>query len=126
MSALGVTLGTLASTAGGNSFVDSSAGLSSEQLEKIKKLKLNEWKKTIMESVEKCNKEKMADECKVGNLIKSKTRSIVDRIQMDNYSRAKSNEILCLSKVEAKVIVMARYHMLLCKKNFKKMLNNFN
>ena len=41
MSALGVSLDILASTAGGNSLIGSSAGLSSEQLKKIKRLERN-------------------------------------------------------------------------------------
>ena len=51
--------------------------------------------------------------------IKSKTANILKQIETKNYERKANKEIIESNKLDARTIIMARYGMLLCGKNYK-------
>ena len=53
-----------------------------------------------------------------GNRLETKTMTIIDRLDHDDYQRKPLDEILDLSALETRALVMGRYGMLNCKANF--------
>ena len=88
----------------------------------IKGQPVNEWKRRVSTQIEKKNKERMLQEChKVidgRNIPKSKTSTIVDKRNDPNYTRKPATEIMCMNKHETRTLIMSRYGMLECGKNF--------
>ena len=92
-------------------------------LQVIKNLTRNEWTKKVNKAVEKNNKDQLLDDLhktELGIIIrKTKTASIVDLIEKPDYQRKPLPEIMKCSKVESKAIIMGRFGMLECGKNYK-------
>ena len=92
-------------------------------LDTIKDKREAEWKKEVKEACERRNKEIMIEECRKkernGTVIKTKTKTIFDKLQCNEYKRQLIQGITKLNKVKAKAIIMARYGMLECKNNYK-------
>ena len=69
------------------------------------------------------NKKRLKDDChKTENgmtIAKTKTRHILGHINHPQYQRRPLPEILQLSKTETKALIIARFKMLECGKNFK-------
>ena len=92
-------------------------------LNEIKRIPTNEWKKMIGALTETKHKERLIAECiKTDNgyeTIKTKTKTIHEEITKSTYKRALRPELLHFSKYETKTIIIARYGMLECGMNYK-------
>ena len=93
------------------------------QMQEISSLRKIEWKNKVRVAIEKSNTQRLLDEChkyEQGEKIrKTKTAHIVDAIMSTGYQRAISNELLKCNRTETKAIMIARFRMLECGKNFK-------
>ena len=82
-----------------------------------------EWKNKVKKSVEELNKNRLHEDCHTnvnGTMVrKSKTAHIIDRIENPSYQRKPLGEILQLTKKETKTLIIARFRMLECGRNFK-------
>ena len=82
-----------------------------------------EWTRIVRAVIESKNLERLKDQCykNTGDerTIKTKTASIIPIILDQNYKREPQYTILKTSKQESKTIIMARYGLLECGKNFK-------
>ena len=89
----------------------------------IKNTPFPHWKNYVIAALEKRHKERLLEDChkkEHGQPIpKTKTTSIIDEINNVNYKRKPCNEIMSCNKAECKAIIMARYGMLECGRNFK-------
>ena len=94
-----------------------------ENFDTIKNIPTAVWKAKVATAVEKANRQKLIDNChkKEGDMIvpKTKTQSIVKHLEGTNYIRAPINEILSLSKIDCKSLIISRFGMLECGVNFK-------
>ena len=81
------------------------------------------WKAEVYVAAEKLNKQKLLEDCygtKNGcREAKTKTKMIVKELECNTYDRKKTEHLLKLTRSEMKCIIMARYGMLMCGKNFK-------
>ena len=79
--------------------------------------------KSIPTLIEQMNIKRINDECHkktdVSTTPKTKTISIIEQINAPYYERGTHDELKQLTKHEFKTIVMARFRMLQCGKNFK-------
>ena len=93
----------------------------------IKQISHNEWRSKVQSSIEKRHKERLHTECleTTDGVTKEKTKtaSILTHITNANYKRQPQQEILKTTKHEAKTIIIARYGMLQCGKNFGGTMN---
>ena len=93
----------------------------------IKNMSYNEWKNKVKIVIDKKNKERLQEDChetsKGTTKEKTKTKTILTRITEEGYKRQPRPEILRTTKHEAKTIVIARYGMLQCGKNYKGTMN---
>ena len=93
------------------------------QFDEIKIISKPEWTKRIKTVIETKNLERLKILCykSIGEeqILKTKTSSIVPVITEQNYKREPQYTILRTSKQETKSIIMARYGLLECGKNFK-------
>ena len=90
----------------------------------IKNTNKNEWTNKVNEAIEKSNKKRLLEDLhtmKEGNISarKTKTAFIVDSIEKTDYNRKPLSEIMHFSKRETKTIIIARYGMLECGRNYK-------
>ncbi len=89
----------------------------------VKAFTHNQWKNTVKTQIEKENLRKLKEDLhKTENGTqrpKKKTESIVQLIQIPHYQRKPRKEILELSRHETKTLIIARYGMLECGKNYK-------
>ena len=90
----------------------------------IKNTTHNTWKYKVHKEIEKKNKIRLSEECH--DIIdegitkeKTKTASIIRKLAEAEYKRQIQPEILKTTKHEAKTILIARYGMLQCGKNYK-------
>ena len=88
---------------------------------RLKPIKI--WRNEVREAAEKINNQLLINECHKTNngdrCEKTKTKTIVKIINCPKYNRQSyESAIMTLSKNDAKTIVMARYGMLACGKNF--------
>ena len=92
-------------------------------LQEIKQIPHPEWKRRVKTSIESKNLERLINACykKEGDnqIIKTKTASIIPIITNSDYKRQPQNNILMTSKTETRTIIMARYGVLECGKNYK-------
>ena len=92
-------------------------------LQDIKCLSKNEWTKKVDKAIEKNNKDRLLEDLhKTEEGIrrrKTKTSPIVDSIENPEYHRKPLSEIMKCSKRETRTIIMARFGMLECGKNYK-------
>ena len=93
----------------------------------IKNMSHNEWKTKVQIAVDKKNKERLHEDCHetTNGTTKGKTKtiSIVKQLADKEYRRQPQPEILKTTKHEAKTIIIARYGMLQCGKNYKGTMN---
>ena len=93
----------------------------------IKEMPRLEWVRKVKIAIESINLKRLKDIChkKVGENqeIKTKTASIVPIIMGHTYKREPQHTILRTTKHETKQIIIARYGLLECGKNFKGTLN---
>ena len=91
--------------------------------EEIRRQRPNEWKNNVRKDFEHKNKLRLIEECysKINgqDVPKTKTASILERLRDPAYIRNPLKEIMTLSKHETKSLIIARYGMLECGKNFK-------
>ena len=81
------------------------------------------WKNEVKTACEKRNIELLKHECqsvRSGSVKdKTKTKSILINLNDENYTRSSESNILKMSKLKARAIIMTRYGMLDCAKNFE-------
>ena len=74
-------------------------------------------------AIEERNRERLkADLYKRENgaeILKTKTKTILDKLTSTNYVRGLESEFIMTTKTEAKSLIIARYGMLECGQNFK-------
>ena len=89
----------------------------------IKNLPYSEWKNKVKSAIEKKNTARLNEECyKQVNGVrtrKTKTATIADKIADRNYKHKPQKELIYATKQETKTMIIARYGMLECGKNFK-------
>ena len=92
-------------------------------LEEIKVLRKSEWSNRVKNVIEEENVKRLLQEChKIVNgeeTIKTKTAFIVENVRRDNYQRTPATELIKYNKKEAKTIIIARFGMLECGKNYQ-------
>ena len=97
--------------------------------ETIKSTTLNDWKRKVKNEIEKKNTERLKQELhkkdKESSTLKTKTASIAKHISEQSYYRKPQQEILGCTKHETKTLIIARYGMLQCGKNFKGSMSEF-
>ena len=93
-----------------------------DNFEQIRNTRTNDWRNKVKEATEKKHKERLLEDChKMQNgqsIIKTKTAHIVCTLKGATYKREPQKEVLQLSKKEIKILIVARYHMLECGRNF--------
>ena len=89
----------------------------------IKRIPSAVWKSQVTMATEKKHKSELIDRCYKQengiNIAKTKTSSILPELEDDSYKRKPIQEILSLTKKECKALIIARYGMLECGKNFR-------
>ena len=89
----------------------------------IKNTHPNIWKTTVKKKVEKKNLSRLQQEChkQVNGIVteKTKTKSLIARLSDPMYKREALKEITNTTKQEAKTIMITRFGMLECGKNFR-------
>ena len=92
-------------------------------MEKIKEKTKPVWKREVRKAVEKTNRKRLEDECHEttpeGKRVKSKTSYVHKKLIEDNYQRKPMYPIAALNQIEAKTLILARFRMLECGKNFR-------
>ena len=83
----------------------------------------NEWKRRVKFAVESESRARLKQDCykKDGNDLveKTKTKSLIAKINNNEYTRSPDEELLQMTRQETKTILMARFGMLQCGVNFK-------
>ena len=81
------------------------------------------WKNIVSLVIEEENLKRLQSECyKTEDGIKvpkTKTHTIIDKISNEEYKRSPEHELLHMTKHETKTVIIARYGMLECGKNYK-------
>ena len=89
----------------------------------IASIRPNSWKNAVKLVIEQKNKERLKDDLyKYENgteILKTKTKSILEKLSNPLYSRKPDEEIVYTTKYETKTILIARYGMLECGPNFE-------
>ena len=89
----------------------------------IKSHSKGEWTNKVKTAIELENKRRLIQDChKIvdgASIRKTKTAHIVDKIEDLGYRRTPANELMSLNKKETKTLLIARYGMLECGKNFQ-------
>ena len=89
----------------------------------IKSKSRPQWKKEVETAVDSINREKLRDQCyetKAGvTKAKTKTAFLIKEIDSEHYKRDLMEPIQRLNRYETKVLMLSRFHMLECGKNFK-------
>ena len=92
-------------------------------LQEIKSQRKTEWTRRVKIAIENENTRRLIEEChKIENGVekrKTKTAHIIDLIKDPEYRRTRANELNECNKSETKTILIARFGMLECGKNFK-------
>ena len=91
--------------------------------QEVKTTPAPEWKRKVKTSIETKNLERLIDLCHKqegeNKKVKTKTANIVPVITSRNYKRIPDHSILRTSKHETRTIMLARYGVLECGKNYK-------
>ena len=91
--------------------------------ETIKSMTQRQWGNLVKEKVEATNRRRLYDDCHKTvdgiRVVKTKTSSIPNNLLPHNYTRKPCDEILQCTKQETKTIIIARFGMLDCGRNFK-------
>ena len=92
-------------------------------MEKIKEKPYRAWKRMVHDAVERANLKKLQEECyettSEGKKIKTKTSYAQKKISETGYQRKPMYPINTLNQIEAKTLILARFRMLECGKNFR-------
>ena len=97
--------------------------------EKIRTKTKGEWKNMVKEAVDRKNKSKIVDDCteqtEQGTKVKTKTSYIHTALTNAEslYKNEPLNEIINMSKLQTRTVVIARNGMLECGSNFKGTMN---
>ena len=94
-------------------------GLDKNWLE-IKTMPLSQWKRMVITATECKNTEKLIDMCSGRNGDKMKTLKLLEKLKSKDYARGPCMGTLKSSKSQARLRLMATYHMLDCRSNFKR------
>ena len=94
-----------------------------ENFDRIKSKSRQQWKKEVEARVEKINQNRLRDECYETKMrvskAKTKTTFVLEYVDSDQYKRDFMDPIQKLNRYEAKVLILSRFHMLECGKNYK-------
>ena len=94
-----------------------------EDLDEIRKKTIGEWNCQVTATIERENKERLLQMCHKNEdgiqVPKTKTETIVKKLENNQYKRGPESEFLQMTKNETKTIMIARYGMLDCGKNYK-------
>ena len=94
----------------------------------ISEMTPNRWVTTVKHVIERENLERLKSNLyKRENgieTLKTKTKSILEKISSPQYIRKPEEELLYATKNETKAIIIARYGMLECGSNFKGKMNS--
>ena len=89
----------------------------------IKKIPSAIWRNQITMATEVKHRELLIDSCykqeRDQKVAKTKTKSILPNLEGNDYKRGPIREILSLTKHECKILIIARFGMLECGKNFR-------
>ena len=89
----------------------------------IKNISRRQWIKTVSEKIETINTKRLIGDChKNENGIqtpKTKTAHIIPKLSYDGYERNPQADIIQCTKHETKTIIIARFGMLECGRNYK-------
>ena len=88
----------------------------------IEKMEKHQWKTIVGTVTEKKNRELMIRECykdRGRRETKTKTKSIIKKLESGEYERKPLPEIVNMNKLHSKAIIMGRYGMLECARNFQ-------
>ena len=89
----------------------------------IKEMTKRQWKRIVDAKIEVQNQNRLISECyKTDNntkIRKTKTAHITDIIEGSTYIRGPTTELLYCDKLETKTLIIARFGMLQCGKNYK-------
>ena len=94
-----------------------------EDFHQIRTKTTNEWKNIVRTAIETHNKSRLLEDChkqKDGiKSIKTKTAHIVEKLKDPAYMRQPQSELKHLSKQETKTLIIARFGMLECGRNYR-------
>ena len=94
-----------------------------EDYDEIKAYTRRMWIRTVTEKIEVKNTQRLLNDCHktVDGVLtpKTKTAHIVEELNSDSYTRKAREDILQSTKHEAKTLLMARFGMLECGRNYK-------
>ena len=98
-----------------------------DNFDQIKNIPYISWKQQVRKVTEKQNKDRLINECyKIDNGTsrpKTKTATILQEIEKENYQRKTTEVIKNCTKNESKVLIMSRFGMLECGRNMKGTIN---
>ena len=93
-----------------------------EDFNAIKLIPKITWKRRVELAADKMNKALILEDCQTKqrgiSREKTKTKSVIEIVERDNYRRNPSPLISKLSCLETRALIMGRYGMLECKANF--------
>ena len=93
----------------------------------IKQMPKNEWRRKVRETTEKENTTLLIQQChktKDGKSTpKKKTATIIEHATKKEYQRGLRNELQQCTKRKSRTIIIARYGMLECGRNYKGTMN---
>ena len=88
----------------------------------IKNKSRMKWKEEVEQAAEKMNRMKLREDCHIKerkqSRQKTKTQTIIDKIDDPNYSRKPLQIMNNISALETRALLMGRYGMLSCRANF--------
>ena len=91
--------------------------------EKIRSKRRIEWKREVHAAAEKINLKRIQDECYEttpdGKKVKSKTSHALTKTSESSYQRKPMHPVTVLNQLETKALILARFRMLECGKNFR-------
>jgi hypothetical protein len=94
--------------------------------EDIGKKKEKQWKNEVTNAINKKQKERLLDSCFSKKGEKSKTKNLISILQDESYIVNPQEHILTRPKIIAKALIMGRFRMLNCAKNFKNLYKDVN
>ena len=86
----------------------------------IRSMPLSHWKRKVTAVTEEKNKERLIEMCQSAKGDKMKTKSLLTKLGDEQYARRPCMRTLNSDRLSARLRIMARYHMLDCRRNFKK------
>ena len=97
------------------------------ELDSIKITPFPLWKAKVTEATEKRHKDRLTNDChkteEGQNIPKTKTKHIIEKLNDSLYTRTPIEIIKGFSKKECRTLIIARYGMLECGKNFRGTMN---